>query len=170
MPYLAAALVLVTALCLLNLVLTMGVIRRLRADAGHRSLAPSAAERAVGNSVGEFLATSVTGVAVDHGRLDGRAVVGFFTPGCRPCAEQLPEFERLARRLGADRVLGVVVGDGAACDADAARLSAVAPVVVERPGGPVSTAFSVDAFPSLFEVRNGTVVAAGHAVSALGAP
>lgn len=173
MSFLIAAVVLVGMLCTLDLILTFGVIRRLRVHTqrlaglgddgeGHR------AALTAGESVGDFVSSTVDGELLSPESLDGDTLVGFFALGCQPCEEKKPEFLAYAKRLpgGRREVLAVVVGDPAAATETAAQLTQVARVVVERPDGPVSTAFRAYAYPTiLMTARTGDgrlVVTAGQ--------
>lgn len=153
MPYLAAAVVLLGLLCVLNLALTLAIARRLRERAGptgsprrEQVLAPP------GGRVGAFTATAHDGSAVTGGELAAGTVVGFFTPDCEPCRLALPQFARYAGAVpgGPARVLAVITvpeGEEAVAAAPAALLDPVARVVVEPPRGPVQRAFGASAFP-----------------------
>lgn len=126
MPFVVAALVLLGLLCLVNLLLTVGILRRMRAQAAAGS-GPLFALRP-GSAVGEFAATTTDGEPLTTATLDG--TVAFFSADCPACHDTLPDFLAYAREQGRDRVLAVVGGD----DADTVRaLAEVARVVA---GGP----------------------------------
>ncbi|MFL6076545.1 MAG: TlpA disulfide reductase family protein [Mycobacteriales bacterium] len=163
MPYLIAALVLVGLLCVFQLVLTVGVIKRLREHTALLSGAntpPRPPAVKVGEEVGPFATTTVSDEPVSRdGLLSGDTLVGFFTLGCEPCAKRLPEFVEYARALpgGRDRVLATVVTDDPAkAAAYVADLSPVARVMVEDSDGPLTSAFRVSAFPTVVTVAPGT--------------
>lgn len=155
MLYLAAAVVLVGLLALLNLVLTFGVIRRLRE---HTAMLSSSSQmpalmRPVGEHAEEFVATTTEGDLVSRETLVGRTLVAFLSSTCQPCRERMPEFIELAAGFdgGRDQVLAVVGstgGDDPTAREYAERLGAVARVVVEPERGPVATAFGVNGFPA----------------------
>ncbi len=151
MTALTAAVVLVGALGVLNLLLTFGVVRRLRADAGNT--APPARFEPPMASVG----TSVGQSGPDW---HGETLVGFFAPGCAPCEEQIPEFVAHAPRW--QRALAVVfdpAGEGAE---HVRELGRVARVVIEGDtGDALQKAFQVKGFPSFCLVRDGVVVSVG---------
>lgn len=156
-PVLLAVVVLVGVVAVLDLVLTVGVIRRLREHtellSSVRGLGgPPIAE--IGQEIGEFTTVTVAGIPIDRNGLAGETLVGFFTPQCAPCKERLPGFVELARSVsgGPARVLATVVGDGAEVADMVAALRPVAQVVTEPRGGPVSTAFNVGAFPTVVKV------------------
>src|SRR5262245_15248187 len=104
--------------------------------------------RPVGAVVDSFAATAWDGTPVALELLSAPTVVGFFSPGCSPCHERLPDFVARARRAPSGRTLAVVVGDGDDSEAMVASLAEVALVVVERRGGALTTAFGVRGFPS----------------------
>jgi thiol-disulfide isomerase/thioredoxin len=156
MTIVITAMVLVGSLCVLDLILTYGVIRRLRE---HTKLlseqrSPGAPALPEGSVVGEFTTSSVDGELVRAGALSGETLVGFFSPGCGPCTTMLPRFVEYARAVpgGRDRVLGVVVGESGEDDEFVRDLREVARVVVETHEGPASTAFQVRAYPTVLTV------------------
>ncbi|WP_440066663.1 hypothetical protein [Streptosporangium sp. OZ121] len=165
----------VMVLCALDIVLTVGVARRLRAQgellarqvaslsAGYPlpgALSP--VMREAGERLGVFRAVAGDGTPVDEGFFaDASTLVAAFSVGCPACEERLPEFVRFAPAFaGRERVLALVVGaDGAA--EKAALLEAVATVVVEKThGGPVCGSLGVRAYPALAIVDPGGVVRA----------
>ncbi|OKI81715.1 hypothetical protein [Micromonospora sp. CB01531] len=173
MPYLIAALLLVGALGALNLLLALGVIRRLREhtkllDALYeyvgatRTAAPGEGARgpSAGDVVGEFTATTVDGLPLAPDLLATPTVVAFLSPDCGGCREQLPELLDWARGQDRQRVLAVV--DGRSGDpADLVEaLNPVAQVVVEAVDGPVANAFRVQAYPLFCVLGEGGVLTA----------
>ncbi|MEU8380808.1 hypothetical protein [Streptosporangium sp. NPDC048865] len=165
----------VMVLCALDIVLTVGVARRLRAQS--ELLARQAASlpagyplpgglppvmREAGERLGAFRTAAVDGTPLDEGFFaDAPALVAAFSIGCPACEERLPEFIRFAPAFaGRERVLALVVGtDGTA--EKAALLEPVATVVVEKThGGPVCGALGVRAYPALAIVDPGGVVRA----------
>jgi thiol-disulfide isomerase/thioredoxin len=150
MAYLAAAVIAVAALGLVNLLLTLAVIRRLRQ---HTELLLDRSEPvgdgvvAVGERPAEFATVDIEGLPVPG---DGPRLVGFFSPQCKPCKETLPAFVEQAARYpqGRSRVLAVVTGDGPEVAEFTSDLSRVAQVVVESLDGPVTRAFQVSGYPA----------------------
>jgi len=173
MPYLVAAVVLVGLLCLVDLVLTFGVIRRLRQHAELLSRRMDRDERILlgaGERVADFAATTFEGEAVSRAGLGGDTLVGFFSPSCAACAERLPDFvDRAARHDGGRaRVLAVVVGDASETATQRDLLTPVARVAVEPREGPLATAFAVQGFPAFALVdAAGSVLASGLTVEDL---
>lgn len=171
MPYVVAAVVFVGALSCLNLLLVLGVVKRLRehsallaggaggSHAGDLDLIPA------GERVGAFRATALDGVPVTRDGTDGERLVGFIKPGCAPCEEHMPAFIDLARGVpgGREQVLAVVVGTSEEAAPLIAQLSPVAQVVIELPDGPLGTAFQVHGYPSYYLLDgSGTVLGAAY--------
>jgi hypothetical protein len=160
--------VLVGVLSVLNLLLTFGVIRRLRehgqliADAGIGDGGRGAPTLPVGQRVAEFSGTTTDGIPVSRDLLSGHTLVAFLMTGCEPCQRRLPELVETARAWpgGRDDTLVVVVGEG---DAAAEYVDQVAPVtrvVLEpRGSGEITAALSVQGYPQFGVVdSSGTVV------------
>ena len=177
MPFLVAAVVLVAALAVVNLLLSFGVIRRLRehtellARHGHGAHAGAAVMTESGGAVGRFLAVTVDDEPVSSDQLAGTTLVGFFTPSCKPCAERVPQFVEYASSHAGGRghVLAVVAADEGeqAAAPLVAQLASVARVVREAEHGPVQDAFAVRGFPALGLIVDGVVRASGFAMSDL---
>jgi hypothetical protein len=155
MPYLVAAVVFVGALCLLDLLLTFGVIRRLRAtpasQAHDHGVDVSVTTLQPGQSATPFTAeTTLTGTAVNGPA--GLRLVAFFSTHCSLCPKRAPSFVSYVRANGlrAEDVLAVVTAvDGDLSDATyLGDVAAVARVCAEEPDGPVAAAFGVTGFPA----------------------
>jgi hypothetical protein len=161
-------------LCLVNLILGFGIIRRLRAhEVTFRRLfgTQQPTSVSVGSRPHDFLATMLDGTLVSRDELSGPALVGFFQPGCGPCAEQTRPFLDLAgeMRAGDSRVLAIVCGPNELEVREyARRFDADAMTFAETPDGPVATAFGVSGFPTFVLLDPvGRVIAAEHRVDAL---
>ncbi|MFF4773831.1 TlpA disulfide reductase family protein [Microtetraspora fusca] len=155
MPFLIAAVVLVGVVCLVDLVLTVGVIRRLREHTEFlTTLGREAPGLGVGEEVGPFAVHAADGGPLTRDHLTRETLFGFFSPDCEPCKAKLPAFVRYAAEMpgGRDRVVAVIAADEGADGEFRSRLGEVARVVVEDHTGPLSAAFRVRAYPSLFLV------------------
>ncbi|MFE7756766.1 TlpA disulfide reductase family protein [Streptomyces sp. NPDC057418] len=157
MSFLIGAVVLVGLLCTLDLILTLGVIKRLREHgeqlaARTEGAAPPAL--GVGEEVGRFTSVTVEGERVDRELLDDETLVAFFSPNCTPCREKLPAFLAHARERsgGRRRVLAVVAGNAEGGERFVEALGPVALVVREDYDGPVGAAFKAQAYPTLLLV------------------
>lgn len=167
MPYLIAGLLLVGALCLMNMALTFGIIRRIREytkllDALYEFVGTTRAlpgdatgGPAVGDVVGEFYATTVDGTPVSRELLPNGTAVAFLSPDCRGCREQLPDIASWAQNQDPQRVLVVVDGRAGDPAAMVSALKSVAQVVVDDPKAPVSDAFRVQSYPIFCAVADG---------------
>ncbi|MFF4400756.1 TlpA family protein disulfide reductase [Streptomyces sp. NPDC001480] len=150
MPFLVTAVVLIALLCLLNLLLTFGVIRKLRAQGEEK------ADKAVdgliipaGSAAPAFSAVTTAGERITRESL-GETMLGFFSPDCRACKERLPLFVEQARAVtrGSGRsVLAVVHGTEEEAREQVAALADVAHVVVEPGDGPLGEAFDITGYP-----------------------
>ena len=177
--FLTALVAVVGIVCVLNLLLLFGVIRRLKehdqaiAKLPYAASASAASLRAPGSAVDEFTAVSTDDTPVTRDGLSGETLVGFFSVSCAPCVESAPKFAAHAAGTagGRDRVLAVVVADG---DDDPSEMAAVlgygARVVVEGYDGPVATAFGVTAFPAYAVVAAGTITATAPDFTTLPVP
>jgi thiol-disulfide isomerase/thioredoxin len=154
MTYLSAAIILIGAVSLMNLMLVLGVLRRLRtAAAASEPVDPSSFQNLrVGTRPDPFVVRMLAGGRLTEAALVGAGptLVGFLSPGCGPCTDQLPLFAARAAEWpgGADRVLAVIADDTEDSAAFAEPLTGLANVVVDGLTGPVATAFGVTAFPS----------------------
>jgi peroxiredoxin len=173
---LAAAVVALGVLCLVNLGLLFAVVRKVRVLAERVDKMPPVGPAAllpVGGKAPEFTAVTTAGESRSLADLAGsRSVVGFFSPGCPPCRAQLPEFIEFARGLpgGTGQALAVVVGEEEVAAGFAADLDAAMPVVIAPRQSPVTTAFSVRGTPAFYVIgSDGRIEARGMAVQALAA-
>jgi thiol-disulfide isomerase/thioredoxin len=157
MAFLTAAVVLVGVLVLLDLLLTLGLVKRVRTHAGllgqlaaqPATPAPDPGLLAVGSSVGDFAGVTTDGAEVARSTFPDGAVIGFFSTWCDACEEHLPGFLSYAEPLGRDRVLAVVQGDQEALADLTGKLSKVARVVTEPDQGPIARAAGVRALPTM---------------------
>lgn len=163
-------------LTVLNVALTVGVIRRLREHTERLSNRPQVVSVQVMAEPGQrslpFQAVTVDGDEVDESALTGgRTLVGVLANGCSSCEERRPEFVAMARRFPRDRVLAILVNGGADVSAELAMLSPVARVVLQdEPGTGVTAALKVSGYPAfaIFDA-DGTVLSSGTSVEDLDA-
>jgi thiol-disulfide isomerase/thioredoxin len=165
MYVLVAAVVLLGALCMINLLLTYGVIRRLRHHTDLLSTRPAGPDAGdlmlpAGSSVRDFAVTDQDGGGVSPATFAAPTLLAFLSPGCGPCETLLPQFVHAAREWpgGRGQVLAVVAGDGGGAEAAfASRLAPVATVVVEG-AQERATAFGVRGYPVLCVVDNAATI------------
>lgn len=163
MQFVIAALVVVGLLGLLNLLLTLGILRRMRAEAGMKGAA-SPFELRPGSTLGEFAATTINGEPITDETVTG--TVAFFSAGCKPCHDLLPDFVAYAREQGRDNVVAVVAGDEPATVSVLAEVARVV-VTAELSGGPVAAAFRNTWTPALYAVSDRHIIATATRVADL---
>ena len=177
-PY-AAVIYVVGGLCALDLLLTLGVIRRLRTHTTVLGQLRGLEEMGgppplpAGASVGGFTAATQDGARCPPSSSTWRSWWASSPPNCDGCMRLLPSFLELAPAIagGREQVLAVVTGVGDEVEEYVAKLRRVAQVVVEEPQGPVARAFSVNMVPAFVLVGpGGTVVASGSTLDALPVP
>jgi len=175
MVFLGAAVALVGALCLLDLLLTFGVIRRLREHAEMLSRAGVQDMPVIGLASGEpvaaFSALTLGGESLTGA--SGLRVAGFFSSACSVCPERVGPFtEYLAgHRVARESVLSVVVtpDDGPPPYAD--RLNEAGQVCVVQHDSEVVRAFKVSGFPAFCLLdADGALIAASYDPAGLPAP
>lgn len=172
MAALLSAVVIVGLVTALNLVLTAGVIRRLKdheqrlSEIGTGEGEPPAAQPPVGAPVPDFTVSTTTGRQITGAELGGDGYIGFFAVGCSPCEQQLPEFVRLLHSV--DGTPALIVIEAPTTEAAASYLAVAdgMPVVVDTGDGLVGQ-FGVNRFPSMAHLRDGAVAANAHTVAHL---
>jgi hypothetical protein len=162
--------VVLALLVVVQLLFTLAILRRLR-NHGERL---ARVEQPVGGpepagpgeTIAAFTAPALTGVTISDTDLrDSATTVGFFSPSCGPCTEQLPAFEERARQ---HRALAFVIDEGEPSRQLARRLAEVAPVAVVSADSEATRAFSVYGYPVIFEIdAEARVIASAHDVGSL---
>ena len=129
MAILGTAVALVGVLCLLNLLFTVGVVRRLREQTEElaqlrQQSGPGDLILPAGKRVEDFATATAVGAPVTADDLIQPTLVGFFSPTCGPCEERMPQFIEYAKTFagGRDRVLAVMLDEQGGAD-KAATLS-----------------------------------------------
>jgi hypothetical protein len=175
MAVLIAAVIVVGVLCVLDLLLTFGVIRRLREHSELLARSQPGSVDVIGLPPGQapapFTAVDSSGRAV--GGPSGLSVVAFFSTSCSICPKRAPVFVDYVRGhlVGRDEVLAVVAGGAEQPPSYLADLAAVARVCTESSDGPLSRSFAVRGFPAFFVLdAAGMVVWSGYDPAALPAP
>ncbi|MBK9477194.1 MAG: redoxin domain-containing protein [Tetrasphaera sp.] len=159
------AVVTILAACVvLNLVLTLRLKHAVEgrdADGGPGSshsrrhlasnFAPGISALAAGADAPHFEAVATSGANVSSSSLPNGYLLGFFSPSCAPCHDQLKPFVAAARQMPG-RAVAVVVPDGGDT-AEVIRLLEPAAFVISQ--GDVETlvrTFLVTGFPAFFTV------------------
>jgi hypothetical protein len=166
MPFVVAAVVLVGALWLFDLLLTLAVVRRLREHtaqlgrlSGGGADGPPGFDRdaLVGRRMPDFTATAAGGVA--------GSVLGFFSAGCEPCHGQAPELAAWAGAQArepdgpATRAIAVVTGTGAEAAELVELLGDAVTVIAEPDSTRIVTELGVQFFPMFLRIHADGAVA-----------
>jgi hypothetical protein len=150
----AGALTLVGAIAILNLVLTLAVIRRLRGLGGHDGHDDATAATEVlpapGFTVGRLPQADLA---------TGRHTVILITPSCPPCKTLLATLESDVAGHAGDALV-CVVGTPEDLEPIAGRLIGYHTVAVSEVQA--ESVFQVRGFPAVLSVENGVVTRAGH--------
>ncbi|RKS09256.1 redoxin [Nocardiopsis sp. Huas11] len=166
MGILIVAVVLSTALTLFNLMLTLAVVRRLRATEGPpgRTVprAPDLEEIPVGTRVPDFTARSTAGTKVSSAeRLGDRAVYAFFDTGCGVCEDQLQPLVDFVHGAGLapDQVIAFIGDEQGEADRYSSVVADHATVVLQNLQGEACRAFGLRGIPAfVLADADGTVV------------
>ncbi|HEY6313856.1 MAG TPA: hypothetical protein VIY52_24065 [Streptosporangiaceae bacterium] len=175
MLILSAAVIVVGALCLTDLLLSFGIIRRLREHTTLLSGLRGAEVPVTGLSAGE-VPDSFARVSTDGERLAGPAglrMAAFFSSSCSACPERVPAFVDYlqANQIGRAGVLAVVLGPPGEPVPYLDRLAEVAQVCVEPDDSELAAAFKVIGYPAFCLLdADGAVLATGYDPAALPAP
>jgi hypothetical protein len=178
--YLVVGVAILCVLCLFDLLLTLGVVKRLRdhenrlaKPTGYEAMGNLASSLVQGSRPGAFDVRTTEGDLLTlDGMIDG-AVVAFMSPHCKPCVSKLPAFIEHTSALpdGKLRVTVVLTGEEAEATPMAAQLEQVARVVIEPFDGPMTTAFAVTALPVIFVLTGeGRVAATSYEIDQLLGP
>jgi cytochrome oxidase Cu insertion factor (SCO1/SenC/PrrC family) len=158
---LTTAVVLLAVVMALHLLLTFGLVTRLRElqqGAGLPAKDPDLPQP--GRVVAPFSVTDLDGVEVTEADLAGRVQVGFFAAGCAPCTT-LSDW--LAAEPPATRFIALIDGDPATETTKrlVEKLSGLGRVALISAEHPVILAFAVTSFPTLLHIQSGVVTASG---------
>jgi hypothetical protein len=175
MVVLTGALVVVGALCSLDLLLTFGVIRRLREHTELLSTWHDDGPPVIGVNVGETPGRFV-GLSTDREPLSGPAglrMVAFFSSFCSICPKRVPVFLDYLRANHVRRgeVLAVVVGPADEPVPYLGQLAEAALVCTEPEDSALARAFKVTGFPAFCLLStDGAVLATGYDPAGLPEP
>jgi peroxiredoxin len=154
-----AGLVLVAVAVGLDLLLTAGIIRRLREL--HQAMAEWT-DRVNANSlmsglregepVPDFTALTVNGATLTHkDLLGGPWVMGFFAGGCGSCRTELPKLGEMVGQMAERRRVLIVIDGSRPQSSDLMAMgTGIGDVVLENDGGVLSELFKVRFFPTYF--------------------
>ncbi|MFD8529692.1 hypothetical protein ACFV0L_19975 [Streptosporangium canum] len=162
MSFLVVSVILLTLAVLANLILTYGVIRRLRehsemiASSGRRDVSVS-----VGAQIGAFATTTTRGEPITNDSLGEQTLVAFFSPSCKPCHEKLPSFLKYSSQSSNDTLAVVLTSEKDEAEEMIAQLETTSRVCVDTFDSTISSAFSIVGTPAFVTVSYGSVTANG---------
>jgi hypothetical protein len=166
MAVLTAAVIVVGALCLVDLLLTFGIVRRLREHtallSSHQLPDVSVSDLGVGEVPGSFEAEGTDGQPLEGPA--GWRMVAFFSSSCSICPTRAPLFADYVRTSHAERdtVLAVVVKSAGEPVPYLDLLAAVAHVCLQPDDGQLSNAFGVTGYPAFCLLDETGAVQAVH--------
>ncbi|MFE1553236.1 TlpA family protein disulfide reductase [Streptomyces sp. NPDC058718] len=167
MAFLVAGMVLVGALGLLNLALSLAIVRRLRRQEEQRGgadrHAPSGPE--VGTKLPTFSAPALGGeVFASESLAGGAAALSFITTSCGACDEFVADMPEFAAQTGLDdsRIVVVIAGEQGKARQMADRLDGLATVVYEEAPGNISSLYAITATPTTVIADADQYVTATH--------
>jgi hypothetical protein len=175
MPFVVSGIILVGVLCLLDMLMTFAVLRRLREHSARLAElpdftmgGPAYAAKFLDRPLPEFSAQAVDGREVSSRSLAGRSgLIAVLRAGCGPCQEQLPTLAQLAGEEGII-VIGVVTGSVADARGMVGQLTDTSLVVMGPDADALAKTLDADVFPTYLEVDEaGVVVRAETHLSAL---
>jgi hypothetical protein len=157
MAFLAAAVVLLAAICLLNLLLIFGVLRRLREHTAELDeLRRSRPFDRAADEASELIGRSLPDLVTTTG--DRPELVGFFDAGCSSCHELAPDFAVASRQAPS---VAVVTGAGQGVDELVALLAGGPTVLLGKRATEASASAGIRAYPTFVRVdAEGTVLRA----------
>lgn len=144
---------------LLNLLLTVALVRRVAALGAAPAAGAPAGGLPAGAAAPAFTARTPDGVERTRADLgDGPLVLGFFSPTCDACYDHAPHFAELVGRTPGVAAAAVVDGDAKNSQRLRERIPGDVPVLLaRRPANPLLGAYLVDAYPTYTAVVDGTV-------------
>lgn len=167
MPFVVAGLVLVGVLCLIDMLLTFAVLRRLREHTARlaeipdftMNSGPEYAAKFAGRPLPAFSARAIDGAEVSTPSLTGRpGLVAVFSAGCGPCRDQYPVFADWAGVADANAMALVTGPDGREAAEMTGRLAGVSVVVAGAEADTLADTLGVTVFPTFLQLDDAGVV------------
>jgi hypothetical protein len=155
MTFLIAAVILVGALCVVDLLLTFAVLRRLREQATELDRLGSTPPEPFGFDPAALVGRSLPEPVVTH----LPRLVGVFDANCPTCFEHAPRF---AAQAGTQTLVAVVSGTGPRVD-ELVGLLADVPTIVGEDASQVVTELEIQAFPTFLRAAQDGTVMQAHA-------
>jgi hypothetical protein len=159
------------AVSLLSLLVSIGVIRRLREYSSHSGAFPGFdSGPRPGAPLPEFTASTVLGDSIAAADFaNGNGCIAFLSASCEACKSQFPLLGRYVDGLSIEhcRSLVVVAGDPNGESTYAREGARFAQIVLEPESEALVRAFEIRGFPTVIGVRDGQVMVSAPVVEAL---
>jgi len=162
MPVLIALVVIVGLLCLADLLLSFGIVRRLREHTAllseQRDNGLTVSGLNIGELPAEFAHMSTDGQPVTGPA--GLSMVAFLSSSCSICPERVPGFLSYleVNLLGRDDVMAVIVGSPAEPMAYLDSIATVSRVCFESSDVALASAFKVTGYPAFYLLDQGGAI------------
>ena len=156
-------------LCLMNLLLLLSLVRRVRRhdeQLAAQSRLPPVPRLPVGSMAPDFTVATITGETRSLSDLVAgpRGLVAFLTPHCVPCRAYISELRKYAEAGpgSLSQVIAVICGPPAEAAGLADELKGSVSVVVEPMNGTLQETFSVTSYPTFVVItKEGRIGARG---------
>ncbi|MFE3519085.1 TlpA disulfide reductase family protein [Streptomyces sp. NPDC059166] len=144
----------------------MAVIKRLRTRPSYLTPnEPDLLEVPTGSRAPAFLGETISGATFTNESLIGsEAIFAFFDTGCSTCKTAIPELIEYAQKhnVKSDQIVSIISGDPSDATEYITKLSGIATIILDGPGGSVSGSFGISGIPAYVVVDgNGIVVRSG---------
>lgn len=153
MSYLIAAVAILAVVSVLNLLISLAIVQRIRrGDMGGRLLPRSGPP--IGSKLPEFRTTAVDGATITPTTLvQGQPVVlAFLATSCQACLPSVPHLLAFVEEHGIEAARAFVIVNGDEDQNKAGQIvqavGGAATVILESTSGPTASAFSVTHFPT----------------------
>lgn len=151
MNLLLPAVILVGVVCAVDLLLTLGVVKRLREHSELIAANAAGASPSIGagEPVGDFSVRDTSDEPLDRDSIPEQTLFAFLSPACEPCKAALPKLVAYGKAVGdRSRVVAVVSRvEAELLDPFVAALEPFASVVIETSSDALNSAFKVQRYP-----------------------
>lgn len=157
--FLVAAVCVLGVVTLLDLFLSLAIIKRLRRPAGHHGPQYVVETLPAGTPMPRLELDTVDGTTVDFAESgpNRRTLIAFLAAHCGPCHEQLPRLREIVADLNAhgDRAIVVVLTFSGRAPDFSTAFDGLAPVVLQGDEERVSRPFEVSGYPTYVMFESG---------------
>lgn len=158
-PFLVAAVCVLSVVTLIDLFLSLAIISRLRRPASHHGPKYVVETLPAGTPIPAVSFDAVDGTVVDFAAPseNGRTLLAFVAAHCGPCHEQLPRLREIVDGMIArgDRAIVVVLTFSGRAPDFVTAFDGLAPVVLQGDEERVSRPFEVSGYPTYVTFESG---------------